>query len=320
MRAALAACFLSLAAPLAAGDFVLGLPLDCELGNTCYIQRYVDRDPGPGVRDYRCGTLAGDGHKGTDFALPTLKDMDAGVSVLSSASGRVKAVRDGMPDRMFSNRDRAALAGRECGNGVVLAHEDGWETQYCHLKQGSVTVREGEWVKQGDILGQTGLSGLTNFPHVHLSVRRHGVEVDPFLPASEEGCDEPSQSLWADTPEYSAGGLVYAGFSDRIPTYEEVTGGELAGDELGPASDALVLFALAYGAQAGDVMQITIRGPAGMVITTDIKIEDAKPRLFRAAGKRLTQTAWPAGTYDGSVTMIRGAVELDHLAVQIDLR
>jgi len=44
----------------------LGLPIDCEPGKDCWILRYVDHDPGPGVRDYMCGALTGDGHKGTD--------------------------------------------------------------------------------------------------------------------------------------------------------------------------------------------------------------------------------------------------------------
>src|SRR5258706_16384656 len=35
----------------------LALPVDCQIGRACIVQNYVDRDPGPGARDYRCGFL-----------------------------------------------------------------------------------------------------------------------------------------------------------------------------------------------------------------------------------------------------------------------
>ena len=34
-----------------------------------------------------------------------------------------------------------ATAGRNCGNGVTLDHGDGWQTQYCHMRRGSVAVK-----------------------------------------------------------------------------------------------------------------------------------------------------------------------------------
>ena len=60
--------------------------------------RYVDHDPGPGVRDYMCGGLTGDGHKGTDIAIRDLAAMAAGVEVRAAAAGVVDALRDGMAD------------------------------------------------------------------------------------------------------------------------------------------------------------------------------------------------------------------------------
>jgi D-3-phosphoglycerate dehydrogenase len=51
---------------------------------------------------------------------------------------------------------RGEIAGRECGNGVVIAHEDGWETQYCHMRRGSVAVQPGERVARGQTLGLVG--------------------------------------------------------------------------------------------------------------------------------------------------------------------
>jgi len=47
----------------------LWLPIDCKPGQNCWVVRYVDHEPGPGVKDYSCGNMTGDGHKGTDFAI-----------------------------------------------------------------------------------------------------------------------------------------------------------------------------------------------------------------------------------------------------------
>ena len=76
----------------------LALPLDCTLGESCFIQNYVDDDPGPGAADFTCGALTYDGHKGTDFALTSIAAMEAGVTVRAAAPGVVRGVRDGMPD------------------------------------------------------------------------------------------------------------------------------------------------------------------------------------------------------------------------------
>ena len=53
------------------------------------------------------------------------------------------------------------ISGKECGNGVVLVHDDGYQTQYCHLKKGSVAVKKGARVSEGDLLGFIGMSGKT---------------------------------------------------------------------------------------------------------------------------------------------------------------
>ena len=55
------------------------LPIDCEIGVSCFIQNYVDRDPTPGRADYRCGHLSYDKHKGTDIRIRDLVAMRGGV-------------------------------------------------------------------------------------------------------------------------------------------------------------------------------------------------------------------------------------------------
>lgn len=320
-RAASAALFCSALLPAAgwSADLTLGLPIDCALGDSCYIQQYVDADPGPGAQDYHCGSLSYDGHKGTDFALPSLAAMRAGVDVLAAAPGTVTALRDGMADRIASPETDAEIAGRECGNGVVIDHGDGWETQYCHLKSGSVTVREGQEIAEGAVLGQVGLSGQTQFPHVHLSVRHDGQVIDPFAPDATTCGAAPATDLWQDSPPYVPGGLIAAGFATRVPAYTAVKDGTAAETGLTRSAPALVLFGYAYGGRQGDVVEITINGPRGQVIRHSEGLERNRAQLFRAAGKRQPTGGWPAGRYIGIVELIRGGQVIDRKRAELTL-
>lgn len=317
MRAALVAACLSLAASAAASDPVLSLPIDCDLGRSCHIQQYPDHDPGPGARDFRCGPLSYDGHKGTDIAVPTLAEMRRGVDVLAAAPGEVAALRDGMPDTGMTEQTRDQISGRECGNGVVLRHGDGWETQYCHMKSGSIRVKKGQAVERGTVLGQVGLSGRSQFPHVHLSVRHNGAVVDPFDPADIGSCGSTGPGLWQNSPPYVPGGLIYAGFAPGVPDYDAVKAGTAARDSLERDAPALVLFAYAFGGQQDDVIEIVINGPAGPVITHSDGLTKGQAQLFRAAGKRQPPNGWPTGAYVGIVRMLRDGQEIDRARVEL---
>ena len=142
-----------------AGQPELSLPLSCRPGRDCWLVNHVDVDPGPGVRDYACGKRSYDGHKGTDIAIRDLVALEKGVDVLASAAGVVKATRDGMRDIDVTVAGLESVKGRECGNGLVLDHGQGWETQYCHMRRGSVMVRKGDTVNRCRKLGLVGSSG-----------------------------------------------------------------------------------------------------------------------------------------------------------------
>lgn len=301
---------MSLAAGSVASDPFLDLPVDCTLGETCHIQQYVDRDLGEGFRDFNCRNLSYDGHKGTDFSLPTLSAMKIGVDVLAAAPGTVKGVRDQMPDRFYTSANAASVEGRECGNGVVVAHHDGWETQYCHLKRGTVRVEPGDKVDRGTVLGQVGLSGKTQFPHLHLSVRRNGEVVDPFSTGPIDTCGTPGENLWRDTLDYVPGALIEVGFAPRVPSYAEIHTGETRYSFLPSDGEAIVLWGFAFGGLKGDILRIEIDGPNGPFASYDSELEKDQARYFRAYGKRLKTESWPTGTYKGRVTLIRDGKEI----------
>ena len=157
------------------------LPADCSLGDTCFFQQFPDMAPGPAAVDPFCGSATYDGHKGVDLRIRSMADIKRSVPVVAVADGKVLRIRDGVVDRLVTTAaDRRSVAGKECGNGIVIQHADGLETQYCHLRLGSVAVKPGETVKRGDVIGAIGASGMAQFPHVHLTVRLNGKIVDPF--------------------------------------------------------------------------------------------------------------------------------------------
>jgi hypothetical protein len=63
------------------------------------------------------------------------------------------------------------------GQAVILDHGMGLQTIYSHLSQ--IAVKTGDMVKRGDILGNTGATGLAGGDHLHFGVMVHGVEVSP---------------------------------------------------------------------------------------------------------------------------------------------
>ena len=320
IRAGLLALALPCATPAVAQGILLQSPIDCDLTRTCFIQQYVDRDPGPGARDFRCASLSYDGHKGTDFALRSTAQMQTDVRVLASASGTVKGIRDGMVDRPFREADAASLEGRDCGNGVVVDHGDGWETQYCHLKQGSVTVEPGQRIEAGTPLGYVGQSGRAAFPHVHLSVRNRGEVVDPFDPDGTLNCDESAGStLWQEAPVYRPGGLLDVGFTDHVPQFAAIKAGDAQRQALSVQAPALVIYGYYFGSRAGDTVRLTITGPDGTVIEDDVALEKTQAQGFRAIGKKRRGGQWPAGSYDGAVSLFRDGTVIDSLTAQITL-
>ena len=297
-----------------AGAFELALPVACDLGTDCYIQQYMDHDPSPAATDFTCGPLVYDGHSGTDFALENRAQMQAGFAVLAASPGKVKARRDGVAD--FA----PYADGQECGNGVVVDHGGGWETQYCHLRMGSVLVQVGQAVDTGTALGLVGQSGQAEFPHLHLSLRRNGVDVDPFAPDATNDCAKPDDpGLWQTPIAYTPGGIIGIGISPAVPEYAMIKIG-LGSPNLPKTVPALVVWAYVFGGRAGDALLLDITGPQGVVITERVVLEKTQAQLFRAVGKKRKAAGWPPGTYSGTAKLLRAGTEISDETVEIDIK
>lgn len=95
-------------------------------------------------------------HDGLDFMAPL------GDEVLAAADGTVSQV----------TRSR-----RGEGNVVVMEHSGGYSTKYAHLQD--ITVRKGQQVTRGTVIGHVGMSGLSFAPHLHYEVWKDTVLCDP---------------------------------------------------------------------------------------------------------------------------------------------
>jgi hypothetical protein len=294
-----------------AQNIQLGLPIACEPGRTCYLQNYRDADPSASARDYKCGTRTYDGHNGTDFRLPSLVSQKAGVEVLASASGRVLRTREGAPDGAFGKSAREAVRDIECGNGVVIEHPEQWQTQYCHMANGSLLVKPGESVKAGQPLGRVGLSGLTEYPHLHFTVRHKGEVVDPFAYGAASDSCGGGELLWHPALHaqlaYQERAILNAGFASGPLTMKLIEDGS-AGKELPSAgAAAIVAFVRAIGLKTGDAQRLVLKDPTGKVIAENraSQLERDKAQYMLFTGKKRPPSGWGPGTYKATYLVER---------------
>ena len=95
-------------------------------------------------------------HRGTDFAAPS------GTPIMASGSGTIT---------------RARWCGGG-GNCVKIRHNSTYETIYAHMKSFAKGIKEGKKVKQGQIIGYVGSTGMSTGPHLHYEVVVNGKKVN----------------------------------------------------------------------------------------------------------------------------------------------
>ncbi len=304
----------------------LALPIRCQPGLTCFFQNYVDHDASDKVRDYRCGGRSYDGHDGTDIRIRNLEIQRQGVEVLAAAPGRVVGARNDMEDISIKTAGKAAIAGKECGNGVVIEHESGWRTQYCHMAKGSVRVKAGDQTAAGQPIGLVGLSGDTEFFHLHFTVRYRGKIVDPFAYGAPENSCGGGRSIWAaslgEQTQYRAGEIIDYGFAGIAPTMELIESGEIGKHPVTSGSDALVAYVRTIGLQAGDQQFLAVQGPGGASVSTNNlpALDRDKAQFLVIAGKKRSEATWPAGRYAATYRLIRDGAEVLRKTFDIEAR
>lgn len=292
-------------------QIALTWPVACTVGETCEIQHYVDHGFGAGASavDYTCGTITYKGHNGTDIRLLTTTAEQAGVAVLAAADGRVLRARDTMADVSVRSTGRNTVRDRECGNGLVVAHADGFETQYCHMAKGSLVVKAGDTVMAGQKLGRVGLSGDTEFPHLHITVRHDGKDIDPFAYGEPEGACSGGVSLWAAQLQsalaYRAGVILNAGFTSAQVTMDDIEN-DAGRSPLTPDAPAVIAFGRAIGLRKGDIQRIVLSGPHGtLAAQSATPLDTNKDQVFFELGRKKPVLGWDPGEYKAAYSVLR---------------
>ena len=109
-------------------------------------------------------------HKGLDFAAPL------GTPVLAAGDGVITA---------------RELKG-SFGKYVSIRHDNQYSTSYAHLSKYEDSIKPGRLVRQGDVIGYVGSTGLATGPNLHYEVQRDGKSVNPIA------IDLPSQRVLTD--------------------------------------------------------------------------------------------------------------------------
>lgn len=292
---------------------VLHNPVVCPEQEICVIQNYFDHAPGPDFRDYACGHLGYDGHDGIDIRVANRRIMGQGVPVVAAAAGIVRAIRDEMPDISIRDGGVEQVRDREAGNAVAIRHGADWETQYSHLLLGSVRVRPGDRVEAGDVLGMIGLSGKTEFPHLHFAVRYKGESIDPFVGLDGgASCGLGRAPLWHPSALAALGyiptGRLQAGFLDAVPDRFVRTWGRTLPDRQPGSIDPLVFWVELFGVRQGDREEIRLLDPDGVVLAESGSIiEKNKALWFKFVGKRRPEGGWKPGVYRATYRLLRAS-------------
>lgn len=289
----------------------LDIPIECDLATLCSIQNYVDADRSEGATDFACGTLTYDGHKGTDFQVPDIATMRRGIAVLAAAGGIVRNTRDGIPDHGIEGWRKSGAQGKELGNAVAIVHGGGWETLYGHLRRGSVAVNPGDRIAAGQHIGLIGLSGKTEFPHLHLQVQHNGNVVDPFNGETAAGkCGTSTKPLWTPAAQsrlvYRPVVLICGGFAFSEPQRTAILNECPQTTSAAPDANALIVFAEVSGVQTNDRLRLRIVQPDGRpLIEDEVLLENTRSRQFQYVGRKKTVRVWQSGVYTARISLTR---------------
>src|SRR5262249_3574444 len=162
-------------------------------------------------------------------------------------------------------------------------------------------VKQGEQVGAGQPLGLVGLSGETEFPHLHFGVARDSATVDPFGGEAGTECRRAAPMLWDEATRaalpYAPGVIFNFGVAPRMPEVVEVRDGSCGAGRVPRDAPALVVWAEVFGTTAGEVLLFTVEAPDGRrFLEQRFVIERSQARAFRAYGRKRGAEPWSSGT------------------------
>ena len=98
------------------------------------------------------------------------QEIHDGVDIAVAEGTEVRAVKSGTVTEVRTSDTY--------GNLMKYETEDGYEVMYAHLSK--VMVKEGEKIKQGQVVAKSGNTGLSTGPHLHYGIYQKGELVDPL--------------------------------------------------------------------------------------------------------------------------------------------
>lgn len=298
------------------------MPVNCTMNKDCWITQYPDEDPTSRWHDYTGGRRTSNKHTGTDIALSTIKAMNDGVSVVAAMDGTVVGIRDGMADINVKNTDLESVDGVECGNRVAINHGDGWLTDYCHLKKGSLTVKKGDKVTANQKIGEVGLSGFTEMPHLHFQAMHYKDVIDPFTaepllyPATPLKKD--FKTLWSKPAlkafKYYPVLIYNIGISDTQPDSDKIKGGEFSKSvKINTETPFIYLWSDNLAVEKDDIIKFVIKDPsAKTLMNRQFFVDKSNVRRFVFARLSNTQPLEP-GTYTAEVKVTRPPINFSYM-------
>ena len=295
---------------------VLDLPLKCTVGFDCFLQHFMDTRPGLNAADHTCGSLTYNNHKGTDIRILTLAQMETGVPVIAAEEGTVVNLRRGIKDQYFSDyskKNKKKIYNIGLGNVVILNHGGKWTTFYAHLKKGSIEVVKGQRVSKGEILGYVGMSGLTDFPHLHFELRHENKRIDPFTGLEKNAtCGEFKKSYWSSAAQsqlpYLPTFFVNTGFSETRPTgRKDLETGRKKIDDFKADAPRLFFWSYYIGSRKGDRISLKLWGPNGDILAKHTTKPMGKHQISRHLfiGVNRPSSGWKRGVYRGEISILR---------------
>jgi hypothetical protein len=153
-----------------------------------------------------------------------------------------------------------------------------------------------------------GLSGRTEFPHLHFTVRRDGRALDPFSPAGPPGgCSESgaAKTAWeaadAAAMVYVNGAIYNIGIAPEAPTIESIRSGRYGDVHIKPLDSntpVLAPFVEIFGLLAGDAVRLTLMGPTGEVLAVrEAMMSVPQARWSGFVGRNRPAAGWQSGPY-----------------------
>ena len=113
-------------------------------------------------------------HTGLDFSAPR------GTPIYATGAGKVKKAQNSYRKTGY-------------GNQVEIDHGFGYVTKYAHMQM--ITVKKGQKIKRGDLIGYVGSTGGSTAPHCHYEIIKDGKKIDPIQYIIQDVTDEEYQKL-----------------------------------------------------------------------------------------------------------------------------